>query len=670
MSTKAIVFYTGKLQEAQENSLRQIHGIEDLIFVPIESVSDLETNLLETTERPFTVYNYLTNNSLVLALCDKLLNFTQQTGYEPEYFIWVDNTTTNNRKETIKMSTNKSRIVVITEETLSRSLRLSLDQVNDSIDVININIPATDEEHVKRVFDDKVFRGYTKPTFVLIDDRHKYADTICTLAKTMNVHGNINVKIIDMRDKSLNEIIKQQADLEVQERFETMKAAQLVSLEPKPFTQVTRGTSYLTSGVVLSDDVMFGSRFDASINCFIYTSSEKYLLPWFNTLIMNLAISKREFPMLKAVIYAFDDERNQPMLGDERDHQFVSRHIIAALELFGDMTGVKIFKANEVAEFMQCIALTPLEEEERAMLVVQAKQTDAIKIDANSFPPEVKRKAMEFMNKVKGQFLRVHTSNNDPKRPNPYLSYGEAIEMCKSGIDVTCVNWRAGEFLTVNTGSVVHADNFWSPGNKRTAMANADQSLSVFPHFLRTTKYGTIPHMVDFNDQFSEWVVASDRIKVKTYSVDGNKFTLHYALDTFSTAEFELAPFWMAYDVLADLPNNVTIITDNDANVLVHIIASMKEAHDNQRQIIEESFEIYDGRIPEEFPNRGITHYPISGLNNTIEAIRQGTFTHVIVDSDSFKTDFRLEAIKSALQEAKVNWASISVKEQLFGISE
>lgn len=591
MSTKAIVFYTGKLQEAQEKSLRQIHGIEDLIFVPIESVSDLETNLLETTEHPFTVYNYLTDNSLVLALCDKLLNFTQQTGYEPEYFIWVDNTTTNNRKETIKKSTN---------------------------------IPATDEEHVKRVFDDKVFRGYTKPEFVLIDGRHK----------------------------------------------ETMKVTQLTSLEPKPFTQVMRGTSYLTSGVVLSDDVMFGSQFDASINCFIYTSNEKYLLPWFNALIMNLANSKREFPMLKAVIYAFDDERNQPMLGDLRDHDFVSYHIIAALELFGDMTGVKIFKANEVEEFMQCITLTPQEEEERAMLVAQAKQTDAIKIDANSFPPEVKRKAMEFMNKVKGQFLEVHSSINNPKRPNPYLSYGEAIEMCKNGIDVTCVNWRAGEFLTVNTGAVVHADNFWSPGNKRMAMSNPDQSLPVFPHFLRTTKYGTVPHMVDFNDQFSEWVVASDRIKVKTVSVDGIKFTLHYALDTFSTAEFELAPFWLAYDVLADLPNNVTVITDNNANVLVHIIASMKGAHDNQHQIIEESFEIYNGRIPEELYNRGVSHYPISSLNNTIEAIRQGTFTHVIVDSDSFKTDLRLDAIKTALQEAKVNWASISVKEQLFGITE
>lgn len=142
-------------------------------------------------------------------------------------------------------------------------------------------------------------------------------------------------------------------------------------------------------------------------------------------------------------------------------------------------------------------------------------------------------------------------------------------------------------------------------------------------------------------------------------------------MDTFSTAEFELAPFWLAYDVLADLPNNVTVITDNDANVLVHLIASMKEAHDNQRRIVEESFEIYDNRIPEEFPNRrGVSHYPMSGLNNTIEAIRQGTFKHVIVDSDSFKTDFRLEAIKTALKEAKVNWASISVKEQLFGITE
>lgn len=548
MSNKAIVFYTGDLLEVQENSLRETHGVENLIFVPIEAVDDLNTKILETTEQPFTVYNYLTDPDLIIAVCDKLSDLTAETGFLPEYFIWVDEIKTS-RKEGA--------------------------------------------------------------------------------------------------------------------------ATQLIGqAERLPITRVMQPESFMTAGIVLSDDVLYGMLFDDVPNCFIYTSSEKNLLSWFNTLIMNLAVSKREFPMLKAVIYAFEDERNQPMLGDDRDHQFVTRHIVTALELFGKTAGIEIFKPNEIEEFKKHIALTDEELEERKLLMAQSQTPNTLHVDVSDVPMPDSIKAMKERVEKFDALQKRNSVRESIRGYGPYLSYGEAIEMCKNGIDVTCVNWCAGEFLTVNTGAVVHADNFWSPGNKRMAMANADQSLSVFPHFLRTTKYGTIPHMVDFNDQFSEWVVASDRIKVKTYSVDGNKFTLHYALDTFSTAEFELAPFWMAYDVLADLPNNVTIITDNDANVLVHIIASMKEAHDNQRQIIEESFEIYDGRIPEEFPNRGITHYPISGLNNTIEAIRQGTFTHVIVDSDSFKTDFRLEAIKSALQEAKVNWASISVKEQLFGISE
>jgi hypothetical protein len=37
------------------------------------------------------------------------------------------------------------------------------------------------------------------------------------------------------------------------------------------------------------------------------------------------------------------------------------------------------------------------------------------------------------------------------ERPDPYLSYGEAIEMCKKGIDVASVNWTADEFLTVTS---------------------------------------------------------------------------------------------------------------------------------------------------------------------------------------------------------------------------
>ena len=547
MSNKAIVFYTGELLEVQENSLREAHGVENLIFVPIETVDDLNTKILETTEQPFTVYNYLTDPDLIIAVCDKLSDLTAETGFLPEYFIWVDEIKTS-RKEGA------------TTQLIGQAERL-------------------------------------------------------------------------------------------------------------PITRVIQPESFMTAGIVLSDDVLYGMLFDDVPNCFIYTSSEKNLLSWFNTLIMNLAASKREFPMLKAVIYAFEDERNQPMLGDDRDHQFVTRHIVTALELFGKTAGIEIFKPNEIEEFKKHIALTDEELEERKLLMAQTQSHDTLHVDVTDMKMPDSIKAMKERVEKFDALQKRNTARESIQGTSPYLSYGEAIEMCKKGIDVACVNWRAGEFLAVNTGVVIHADNFWSPGNKRMAMANPDQSLSVFPYFLRTTGYGTVPHMVDFNDQFSEWVVASDRIKVKTVSVDDNKFTLHYALDTFSTAEFELAPFWMAYDVLADLPNNVTVITDTNANILLHIIASMKEAHDNQRQIVEESFEIHDGRIREEFPNRGVSHYPMLGLNSTIEAIRQGTFNHVIVDSDSFKTDFRLDAIKTALQEAKVNWASISVKEQLFGIT-
>ena len=367
MSNKAIVFYTGDLLEVQENSLREVHGVENIIFVPIETVDDLNTKILETTEQPFTVYNYLTDPDLIIAVCDKLSNLTAETGFLPEYFIWVDEIKTSRRMET-----------------------------------------AAEVRHSK---------------------------------------------------------------------------------------------------------------------------------------------------------------------------------------------------------------------------------------------------------------------------PDPYLSYGEAIEMCKKGIDVACVNWKAGEFLTVNSGAIVHADNFWSPGNKRMAMANPDQSLAVFPHFLRTTKYGTVPHMVDFNDQFSEWVVASDRIKVKSVDVNNDeglsKLTLHYALDTFSTPDFELAPFWIVYDVLAKLPSRVTVISDNPKSELPHIVGSMKEAHEYRRQIVEESYQFDEDGIDDNmYPHRGVDFVCNIGLNDILKSIEAGEFKDVILDNDSFKTDFSLEKIKEALQQTDANWVSVSVKEQLFGITE
>lgn len=411
MSNKAIVFYTGEMKEVQENTLREAHGVEDIIFVPIETVADLETRLLETTEQPFTVYNYLTDPGLVLALCDKLSNLTAETGFLPEYFIWVDGTELNS-----------------------------------------------------------IQTHYNKP-------------------------GELHVDV---------------------------------------------------SGIPMSDNI-------------------------------------------KAVKERVEKFKEMQTFKDIRD-------------------SMKDFDPNE-------------------------------------------------------------------PRPDPYLSYGEAIEMCKRGIDVACVNWKADEFLTFNTGMAVHAKDFWSAGNKRAAMARSDQTLSVFPHTLRTSSYGTVPHMVDFNDQCSEWVVATDRVKVKSVDVNTDeglsKLTLRYALDTFSTPDFELAPFWIVYDVLAKLPHRVTVIGDNPKSELPHIVGSMKEAHDYRCQIVEESYQFDEDGIDDSmYPHRGVDFVCSIGLNDILKSIEAGEFKDVILDNDSFKTDFRLDKVKEALQSANANWVTVSVKEQLFGITE
>ena len=553
MSNKAIVFYTGELLEVQENSLREAHGVENLIFVPIETVDDLNTKILETTEQPFTVYNYLTDPDLIIAVCDKLSDLTAETGFLPEYFIWVDEIKTSRKEGT---------------------------------------------------------------------------------------------------------------------------ATQLIGqAERLPITRVMQPESFMTAGIVLSDDVLYGMLFDDVPNCFIYTSSEKNLLSWFNTLIMNLAVSKREFPMLKAVIYAFEDERNQPMLGDDRDHQFVTRHIVTALELFGKTAGIEIFKPNEIEEFKKHIALTDEELEERKLLMAQSQTPNTLHVDVSDMPMPDSIKAMKERVEKFDALQKRNSARESIRGYGPYLSYGEAIEMCKNGIDVACVNWPADTFLTVNNGAYVHADNFWSPGNKRVAMSRPDKSMSVFPHFLRTDSFGTLPHMVDFNDQFSEWVVASDRVKVKNAKIDKtdglDKLVLEFGLDTLSTPDFELAPFWIVYDVLAKLPRRVTVIGDNRNSLLPHIVGSMKEAHQQRSNIIEESFNIdEDGIEGTHYNFRGVDFLCSIGLNHTVDRIRAGELTDVILDYDSFKTDFRLDKLKEALQKADVNWVTVSVKEQLFGITE
>ena len=415
MSNKAIVFYTGELLEVQENSLREAHGVENLIFVPIETVDDLNTKILETTEQPFTVYNYLSDPDLIIAVCGKLSTLTAETGFLPEYFIRVDG------------CEEKSQRTELTAQVRSPEVL--------HIDVSDMSIPPS----ISRIKDN--------------------------------------------------------------------------------------------------------------------------------------------------------------------------------VEKFAEMQKRK----------------------------------------------DVKARMMDY--------------DPEAERPDPYLSYGEAIEMCKKGIDVACVNWGADEFLTITHAQIVPANQFWSPSNRRVAEAKPEKSLIVDNYFLRTNKYSTVPYQVSFGDMFDEWVVATDRIKVKSVDVNTDeglpKLTLRYALDTFSTPDFELAPFWIVYDVLAKLPHRVTVIGDNPKSGLPHIVGSMKEAHDNRQQIVEESYQFDEDGIDDNmYPHRGVDFVCSIGLNDILKRIEAGEFKDVILDDDSFKTDFRLEKIKEALQRTNVNWVTVSVKEQLFGITE
>lgn len=544
MSNKAIVFYTGELLEVQENSLREAHGVENIIFVPIENKDDLNTKILETTEQPFNIYNYLDDPDLVLALCDKMTNFTTSTGYDPKYYIWVEVSDVEQRKQVSKTKGIKPRVIVISEETLVRSLKLQLRKVDEKFEVTKLLIPELSEANVKHIFIDKIFRGQTSPTFVLIDDRHKYAKLIADLANEMNVYRNLLVRITDLRNQDLNGIIFDQANLEMRERLDKVVESKIRSAEA---------------------------------------------------------------------------HYNKPG------------------ELHVDVSGIPM--------------------------------PDSIKA--------VKERVEKFKEMHSHTDIRTSMKDFDPNepRPDPYLSYGEAIEMCKRGINVASVNWGADEFLTVTHAQIVPADNFWSPGNRRVAEASPDKTLIVDNYFLRTNKYSTVPHMVSFADQFDEWVIATDRVKVisvNTTNTEALTLTLNFALDTFRTPEFELAPFWIVYDVLAPLPTLVTVIGDNKVSNLPAVVGCMKEAHDQRQHFVSQTFTLSENGLIDERDNYNpqVQHHVIDVLATTIERIKEGAYTHVVVDTDSFKTESQLEKIKEALQEANVLWCSVSYKEQVFGISE
>lgn len=529
MSNKAIVFYTeNKLTEEQELDVREKHGIENIIFVPVEDIKTItESNVLTTTPQPYTIYNYVNDANIAIAICDKIMAYEKSNRISIPYFIGIEAPVQAETPENVVK--NEGRLFVISNAELLEGVDLGINEVDPKYDVFKIHVNHHTIELAERILDDKMFRGYSKPTFVFIDKRHPLADHLAVMINNFNVYNNITSITVNLSQHKLAPAL--QSCLDAMERQKAHDASRGV------FNVNVDGMPMSASMEAIIDKV--GNIKDSAVQ-----------------------------------------------------HQFLGR-----------------------------------------------------------------------------------LKNLPNERPDSFLSYGEAIEMCKTGIDVACVNWPADTFLTVNTGMVVHADNLWSPGNKRAAMSHPDKSMSVFPHFLRTDSFGTLPHMVDFNDQFSEWVVASDRVKVKNVKIDKtdglDKLVLEFSLDTLSTPDFELAPFWIVYDVLAKLPRRVTVIGDHRNSLLPHIVGSMKEAHQQRSNLVEESFNIdEDGIEGTLYDFRGVDFLCSIGLSHTVDRIRTGELTDVILDYDSFKTDFRLDKLKEALQEANVNWVTVSVKEQLFGISE
>lgn len=223
-----------------------------------------------------------------------------------------------------------------------------------------------------------------------------------------------------------------------------------------------------------------------------------------------------------------------------------------------------------------------------------------------------------------------------------YMSYAEAIELCKKGVTVACELWSTNDFISFKQGT-----------------------------FTRYTSHGTYPHNVEEGDAYSEknWLLADYRVKANKVEIR-ERYTGSYGmffsfdLDSAKEPTFKNTPFANVYDVLCYLHPNITVIGAKKESNLPNIVSVLHEVHLGRKPFSRMDYPLdKNGMLVNDTSK--VFHYVIKDIEQAEARIVSREFPAVIVDTDSFGTQYLYKLITDALTKAGVKWVAVSVIEEV-----
>lgn len=128
------------------------------------------------------------------------------------------------------------------------------------------------------------------------------------------------------------------------------------------------------------------------------------------------------------------------------------------------------------------------------------------------------------------------------------ISFGDAMEFSKQGISVSNENWGFRERVSGHPLPIrVSADKIWSAENKKAALRNRDNAITVRPYMTKTDGNHVDNWMPTSKDMYDNWMLSATFPRLVSIVKGTTQCSYDLKFD-FVQDEHPHHPFWMLYD--------------------------------------------------------------------------------------------------------------------------
>lgn len=149
-----------------------------------------------------------------------------------------------------------------------------------------------------------------------------------------------------------------------------------------------------------------------------------------------------------------------------------------------------------------------------------------------------------------------------------FLSFGQAMELAKQGVAVSNINWGFQERVSGHVEAMrVHASKIWAPENRKAALRNPDQSITVRPYLNKVDGNYIDNWLPSAKDIYDLWMKSSVYPRLSRIElVDDEDQIYKLSYDLFAE-KYPQHPFWMFYEQEMIGYNQLNIVIGGSGNV-------------------------------------------------------------------------------------------------------